>query len=62
MTEQPVRCLTVDQVAEVLAVSSSTVYRLVREGHLPSIRVGKAGRRITSAQLDQFIASGGAAA
>ena len=57
-----VRCLTVAQVADVLQISQSAAYRLVRSGALPSIRVGKAGRRVTNKQLDQFINDGGAAA
>jgi excisionase family DNA binding protein len=42
--------LTVAQVAERLAVSEKTVYRLVRAGRLPHSRVGRA-IRIESADL-----------
>lgn len=57
-----VKCLTIQEVAETLSISYSTAYKLVRTGALPSIRVGKAGRRVTTRQLEQFIASGGVAA
>lgn len=57
-----VRCLTADQVAEVLQVHPSTVYRLMKSGALPSVRVGSAGRRVTTKALEAFLDAGGAAA
>jgi excisionase family DNA binding protein len=33
--------MTVNQVAEMLAVSRDTVYRLVRSGALPTVKVGE---------------------
>jgi excisionase family DNA binding protein len=36
--------LTVPEVAEYLRVSEAKVYRLVREGRLPVVRIGKAWR------------------
>ncbi|MFJ9598272.1 helix-turn-helix domain-containing protein [Streptomyces virginiae] len=36
--------LTVAEVAAVMRVSKMTVYRLVHNGHLPSIRVGRSFR------------------
>jgi excisionase family DNA binding protein len=33
--------LTVNEVARVLAISRDSVYRLVRSGALPSVRVGE---------------------
>ena len=36
--------LTVAEVAEHLRVSTMTVYRLIKAGELPAIRVGKAYR------------------
>ena len=35
------RLLTVREVAETMRVSNMTVYRLIRAGELPAIRVGK---------------------
>lgn len=32
--------MTVKEVSEYLGVSTDTVYRLAREGHLPNARVG----------------------
>lgn len=57
-----VRCLTIQEVADTLSISYSTAYKLVRTGALASIRVGKAGRRVTTKQLEQFISNGGVAA
>jgi excisionase family DNA binding protein len=36
--------LTVHEVAEYLRMSEAKVYRLVKEGHLPVIRIGKTWR------------------
>ena len=35
------RLLTVREVAEAMRVSTMTVYRLIKGGELPAIRVGK---------------------
>lgn len=40
MTTQPT-LLTVREVADAMRVSTMTVYRLIRSGALPAIRVGK---------------------
>lgn len=50
-----------EQVGDVLGVSRSTVYRLMSDGSLESIKVG-ASRRITAEQLDAFLAAVGAPA
>jgi excisionase family DNA binding protein len=47
--------LTVREVADVLRVSTMTVYRLIQAGELASTRVGK-GYRIGSADLDRYLA------
>ena len=39
-----VRLLTVSEVADLLRVSRMTVYRLIKTGELPSLRVGKSYR------------------
>lgn len=36
--------LTVAEVAELFRVSSMTVYRLIRNGELPAVRVGRSYR------------------
>jgi excisionase family DNA binding protein len=38
------RFLTVQEVAELLRVSSMTVYRLIKAGDLPAVRVGRSFR------------------
>ena len=45
MAELPeVRFLTVAEVAELMRVSKMTVYRLVHDGKLPAVQVGRSMR------------------
>jgi excisionase family DNA binding protein len=53
VNEQPV-LLTVREVAASMRVSTMTVYRLIRSGVLPAIRVGK-HFRIRARDLDSFL-------
>ena len=53
--------LTVAEVASVLRVSNMTVYRLIKAGDLPALRVGK-NYRIREADLATFLAEGAVAA
>jgi excisionase family DNA binding protein len=46
--------LTVREVADALRVSTMTVYRLIKDGQLPSTRVGK-GYRIRERDLDRYL-------
>jgi excisionase family DNA binding protein len=48
------RLFTVSEVAAVMRVSNMTVYRLIRAGELPALRVGK-GYRIFEADLQRFL-------
>lgn len=48
------RLFTVAEVAEVMRVSNMTVYRLIRSGELPALRVGK-GYRIFESDLEAFL-------
>jgi excisionase family DNA binding protein len=50
------RFLTVAEVAQILRVSTMTVYRLVKAGQLGSTRVGKS-YRISEGDLDRYLAS-----
>ena len=49
--------LTVAEVAEVLRVSNMTVYRLIKSGELPALRVGK-NYRIRESELEAFLSAG----
>lgn len=40
----PPTLLTVSEVADLFRVSSMTVYRLIRNGELPAVRVGRSYR------------------
>ena len=48
------RLLTVREVAETMRVSNMTVYRLIRAGDLPAIRVGK-HFRIRDHELNDYL-------
>jgi excisionase family DNA binding protein len=38
------RFLTVQEVADLMRVSSMTIYRLIKAGELPAVRVGRSFR------------------
>ncbi|MDH4113811.1 MAG: helix-turn-helix domain-containing protein [Actinomycetota bacterium] len=46
--------LTVAEVATGMRVSNMTVYRLIKSGELPAVRVGK-GYRIRERELQRFL-------
>ena len=53
----PGRLLRVPEVRERLGrASQETVYKLIRSGELPSVKLGRS-RRIRESDLEQFIAS-----
>ena len=50
------RFITLDDVKEVLSISSSQAYSLVRTGELRAIRVGGRGQwRIENSELEAYI-------
>jgi excisionase family DNA binding protein len=49
------RLLTAAEVAEDLRVSTMTVYRLIRRGELPAVRVGR-NYRVRLADLEAYLA------
>ena len=48
------RLLTVGEVAAMMRVSNMTVYRLIKAGQLPAIRVGK-NYRIRESDMDRYL-------
>ena len=60
-TATPGPLLTVAEVADVLRVSNMTVYRLIKAGDLPALRVGK-NYRIRESDLATFLEEGAVAA
>jgi excisionase family DNA binding protein len=48
------RLLTVGEVAATMRVSSMTVYRLIKAGQLPAIRVGK-NYRIRESDVNRYL-------
>jgi excisionase family DNA binding protein len=49
------RFLTVAEVAGILRVSTMTVYRLIKAGNLPAVRVGKS-YRVREDDVDRYLA------
>ncbi len=50
------RFLTVQEVADLMRVSSMTVYRLIKAGELPAVRVGRSFR-VSEPDVDAYLAS-----
>ena len=50
------RFLTVAEVADLLRVSTMTVYRLIKAGELASVRVGKS-YRVREDDVDHYLAA-----
>lgn len=48
------RLLTVGEVAGMMRVSNMTVYRLIKSGQLPAIRVGK-NYRLRESDIDRYL-------
>jgi excisionase family DNA binding protein len=46
--------LTVSEVANAMRVSNMTVYRLIKTGELPAVRVGK-NYRLRESDLERFL-------
>lgn len=46
--------LTVSEVARMMRVSNMTVYRLIKSGELPALRVGK-NYRIRNSDVDRYL-------
>ena len=47
--------MTIDQAAEALSLSRSTVQRLINSGLLPSVKVG-GSRRIPTSAVSEYVA------
>ena len=50
------RFLTVQEVAELMRVSTMTVYRLIKAGDLPAVRVGRSFR-VPEQAVNDYLAS-----
>ena len=48
------RLLTVAEVAATMRVSNMTVYRLIKSGELPALRVGK-NYRVRESDVDRYL-------
>ena len=50
------RFRTVQEVADLMRVSSMTVYRLIKAGELPAVRVGRSFR-VSEPDVDAYLSS-----
>ncbi|HKZ75922.1 MAG TPA: helix-turn-helix domain-containing protein [Actinomycetota bacterium] len=50
------RLLTVAEVAATMRVSNMTVYRLIKSGEVPALRVGK-NYRIRESDVDRYLSA-----
>ena len=50
------RLLTVAEVAATMRVSNMTVYRLIKGGEIPALRVGK-NYRIRESDVDRYLSA-----
>lgn len=50
------RFLTVQEVADLMRVSTMTVYRLIKAGDLPAVRVGRSFR-VRDTDVDEYLGS-----
>jgi excisionase family DNA binding protein len=50
------RFLTVQEVADLMRVSTMTVYRIIKSGELPAVRVGRSFR-VRDVDVDTYLAS-----
>ncbi len=55
MTKTPEKLLTVEEVAEILRVSLTTVYRRIQAGELPYIKLGHRQVRVKPEDLEAYI-------
>lgn len=55
MTTNTAIAFQINRVAQMLDVSRSTVYRLIRDKHLTLVKVGKRSSRITAASVNDFV-------
>lgn len=47
--------LTVDQAAKLLAISKPTLWRLLRRGELPVVKIAQRGTRLKRSDIEAYI-------
>jgi putative molybdopterin biosynthesis protein len=52
------RLMTIDEARDLLRLTRTRMYQLIRDGIIPSVRLGR-GIRLVPAELRAFIARGG---
>ena len=54
MTAKPGEILTIDELSAYLRISKTTLYKLVREGRIPSQKIGRR-RRFRKRAIDRWL-------
>ena len=52
-------CYTVPELADTLGLSTETVYRGIRRGEIPHLRIGQRRLILPRASIDRWLASAG---
>ena len=55
MTQIVPRLLKINEVAEILQVSKTTIYRLIQIGDLPAVHIGDELVRVRMVDLEKYI-------
>ena len=58
MSEEEKYLLTVSEVATILQVGKAQVYRMIKNGKLPYIKIGERGYRIQRGPFFRWLAGG----
>ena len=56
LSSSQARFLTVAEVASLLRVSNMTVYRLIKAGDLPALRIGRS-YRVPEQEVDRYLSA-----
>ena len=58
-TKQETVCYTVPELADTLGLSTETVYRGIRRGEIPHLKIGERRLILPKAAIDKWLASAG---
>jgi excisionase family DNA binding protein len=53
------RCFTIPEACEMLSVCRTTLYGLVRNGEIKTVKIGKRGVRVPVSEIHRFVEGAG---
>lgn len=53
--ERADKLLTVDEAAKMLAISKPTLWRMIRAGELPVVKIAKRNTRIKQSDIEAYV-------